>query len=131
MSEQDTLASKGATSPWEYPKRPWSRMYVDYAGPYQGNMLLVTVDAFTIWLEVHVMNSCTAEATVEKLRTTFATFGIPETVVSDNGTCFASEVFQTFMSRIGIIHIKLHRNIQCQMDWLNVAYNPSKKVLTR
>ena len=80
---------------------------MDYAGPYQGKMLLVIVDAFTKWLEVHVMNSSTAEATVEKLRTTFATFGIPETVVSDNGTCFVSEVFQTFMSRNGIRHIKV------------------------
>ena len=62
-------------------------------------MLLVIVDAFTKWLEVHVMNSSTAESTVEKLRTTFATFGIPETVVYDNGTCFVSEVFQTFMRR--------------------------------
>ena len=68
-------------------------------------MLLVIVNyAFTKLLEVHVMNSSTAEATVEKLRTTF---GIPETVVSDNGTCFVSEVFQTFMNRNGIRHIKV------------------------
>ena len=99
--------AKAPLHPWEYPKRPWSRIHVDSAGPYQGNMLLVIVDAFTKWLEVHVMNSSTAEATVEKLRTTFATFGIPETVVSDNGTCFVSEVFQTFMSRNGIRHIKV------------------------
>ena len=99
--------AKAPLHPWEYPKRPWSRIHVDYAGPYQGKMLLVIVDAFTKWLEVHVMNSSTAEATVEKLRTTFATFGIPETVVSDNGTCFVSEVFQTFMSRNGIRHIKV------------------------
>ena len=99
--------AKAPLHPWEYPKRPWSRIHVDYAGPYQGKMLLVIVDAFTKWLEVHVMNSSTSEATVEKLRTTFATFGIPETVVSDNGTCFVSEVFQTFMSRNGIRHIKV------------------------
>ena len=66
-----------------------------------------SVDAFTKWVEVHVMTSSTAEATVEKLRTTFAAFGIPETVVSDNGTCFVGEVFQTFMSRNGIKHIKV------------------------
>ena len=99
--------AKAPLHPWEYPKRPWSRIHVDYAGPYQGKMLLVIIDAFTKWLEVHVMNSSTAEATVEKLRTTFATFGIPETVVSDNGTCFVSEVFQTSMSRNGIRHIKV------------------------
>ena len=80
---------------------------MDYAGPYQGKMLLVIVDAFNKWLEVRVMNSSTAEATVNKLRTTFETFGIPETVVSDNGICFVSEVFQTFMTSNGIRHIKV------------------------
>ena len=78
QSERHSPA-KAPLHPWEYPKRPWSRIHVDYAGPYQGKMLLVIVDAFTKWLAVHVMNSSTAEATVEKLRTTFATFGIPET----------------------------------------------------
>ena len=28
-------------------------------------------------------------------------------MVSDNGTCFVSEVFQTFMGRNGIRHIKV------------------------
>ena len=37
---------------WEYPKRPWSRILVDYAGPYQGKMLLVIVDAFTKLFDV-------------------------------------------------------------------------------
>ena len=99
--------AKALLHPWEYPKRPWSRLHVDYAGPYCGKILLVIVDAFTKWVEVHVMTSSTADATVEKLRTTFAAFGIPETVVSDNGTCFVGEVFQTFMSRNGIKHIKV------------------------
>ena len=70
-------------------------------------MLLVIVDAFTKWSEVRVLNSSTTEATVGTLRTTFAKFGIPATVVSDNGTCFVSEVFQAFMSRNGIRHIKV------------------------
>ena len=53
------------------------------------------------------MNSNRAEATVEKLRTTFAMLGILETVVSDNGTCFVIEVFQTFISQNRIKHIKV------------------------
>lgn len=31
------------------------------------------------------------------MRTTFARFGIPETVVTDNGPCFASKKFEGFM----------------------------------
>ena len=83
-----------------------SRKHEDCVGPYQGKVLPVIVDAFMKWVEVHVINSSTTVALVEKLRTTF---GIPETVVSDNGTCFVSvcEVFQTSMSRNGMRHINI------------------------
>ena len=91
--------------PWEHPPRAWARIHIDYAGPVDGKMLLVIVDAYTKWIEVHVMSTSTASATVDRLRTTFATFGIPETVVSDNGTCFTSHVFKDFMDRNGIRHV--------------------------
>lgn len=37
---------------WEYPKRPWERIHVDYAGPVAGTMLLIVVDSYSKWLEV-------------------------------------------------------------------------------
>jgi hypothetical protein len=98
---------KALLHPWEYPSKAWSRIHIDFAGPCYNKMLLIIVDAYTKWIEVHVMNSSTAEATIEKLRQTFATFGIPDTVVSDNATYFCCEMFQTFMSRNGIKHIKV------------------------
>ena len=90
--------AKSLLHPWEYPSNPWSRLHIDYAGPYLGKMLLIIVDAHTKWVEVHVMNSSTSEATVDRLRMTFASFGIPDTV---------SEVFQTFVSRNGVKHLKV------------------------
>ena len=92
--------------PWEWAGQPWSRVHVDYAGPYKGEMFLVLVDAYSKWLEVHVMKSTTSAATIEKLREIFATHGLPRTVVSDNGTNFSSGEFEQFMRQNGIRHIK-------------------------
>ena len=72
--------------PWEWPTHPWSRLHVDYAEPYLGHRFLVIIDAHSKWLEVCPMTSTTAVATVERLRSLLAQFGIPDMVVTDNGT---------------------------------------------
>ena len=90
---------------WGYPERPWSRIHVDYAGPVDGKMILIVVDAYTKWIEAHVMTSSTSEATVARLRMTFSQFGLPDIVVSDNGTCFTGRPFQEFMKANGIRHV--------------------------
>ena len=44
--------------------------------------------------------------TIEKLQTTFAALGLPEIIVSDNGTSFTSQEFQTFLKQNGIQHVR-------------------------
>ena len=90
--------------PWIWPNRPWARVHLDYAGPFQGKMFLVTVDAHSKWLDIHTVNVATSSATVAHLRTLFATHGLPETVVTDNGSVFTSQEFEDFMHRNGIHH---------------------------
>ena len=91
--------------PWEYPKSPWSRLHVDYAGQLFGKMYLIVVDAFSKWVEIAIANTATSEATIEGLRNMFATHGVPDTLVSDNGSCFTSEQFANFCRRNNITHI--------------------------
>ncbi|XP_020898619.1 uncharacterized protein K02A2.6, partial [Exaiptasia diaphana] len=91
--------------PWEQPEKPWSRVHIDYAGPFMGYMILIQVDATTKWIEATVMPSTKAEATVKQLRETFARHGIPEVLVSDNASIFRGEVFEEFMRKNGIIHV--------------------------
>ena len=92
--------------PWEWPEKPWTRIHIDYVGPFMNRMFLVIVDAHTKWLEVHVTQSSTAAVTIQKLQQTFVTLGLPETVVSDNGSAFTSHEFQEFMKQNGIAHVK-------------------------
>ena len=56
-------------------------------------------------MEVHITASTSTDATVQKMRTYFATLGIPEILVIDNGTSFTSTEFQEFVRKNGIHHI--------------------------
>ena len=58
--------------------------------------------------EVEPTKYAISPVTVPKLRATFARFGIPETVVTDNGPFFSRKEFEDFIMRNGITctHIK-------------------------
>ena len=82
---------------WEWPHKPWVRLHLDYAGPFLGKMFLFVIDAQSKWIEAFPMNTSTSSATIEKLRITFATHGLPEIVVTDNGSNFVGREFETFL----------------------------------
>ena len=90
--------------PWSWPSRPWARMYIDYAGPVDGKMFLIVIDAHSKWIEAFCTPTSTSKAVIEELRTLFSRFGLPETIVSDNGTCFVSIEFEAFLKSNGIRH---------------------------
>ena len=89
---------------WEYPALPWQRLHVDFAGPFQGKMLMVVIDAHSKWPEIFVLENTTAEETVSALRSLFARMGLPDQIVSDNGSQFTSETFRKFVNANGIKH---------------------------
>ena len=91
--------------PWEWPTRPWARIHIDFAGPFLGKQFLVVVDAHSKWLEVVPVQNITSQTTISALRAIFATHGLPELLVSDNGASFTSTEFQEFMKRNGIRHV--------------------------
>jgi len=91
--------------PWSYPDRPWQRLHIDLAGPFLDNMLLVVVDAHSKWPEVfRLKNNTTSVRVIECLREAISRFGIPDTIVSDNGRQFVSDEFNQFCASNGIRH---------------------------
>ena len=50
------------------------------------------------------MSNITSEATIEKLWDMFARHGIPQQLVSDNGSQFTSQEFSNFIKGNGIKH---------------------------
>ena len=65
-------------------------------------MFLVTVDAYSKWIDAQIVNTATSKNTIDQLRILFATHGIPEVLVFDNGTSFTSADFAEFVRRNGI-----------------------------
>ena len=68
-------------------------------------MFLILIDANTKWVDIHIVNSSSAEVTIEKMRATFATLGLPQILVTDNGPQFTSAQFAQFTKNNGIKHV--------------------------
>ena len=92
--------------PWVWPSRVFERIHIDFAGPFQGAMFLVVVDAYSKWPQVCVMQSTTAHHTIGALRQMFAMYGLPEHIVSDNEPQFVAEEFALFLQKNGVRHTR-------------------------
>ncbi|XP_060114074.1 uncharacterized protein K02A2.6-like [Heteronotia binoei] len=91
---------------WEAHRKPWARLHIDFAGPFQGQIFFILVDAYTKWLEVIPVASTSTAVAIRALRRVLSTHGIPDTIVSDNGTAFTSREFREFLQRYLIHHIR-------------------------
>lgn len=103
---RQSMPTKVLIHPWEWLARPWSRIHIDYAGPFLGKLFLVVVDAHSKWMEAVIVNVATSRSTIQVLRKLFATHGIPDMIVSDNGAQFTSAEFEEFTRRNGIRHLR-------------------------
>ena len=103
--EHQRDAAQAPIHPWEFPPNPWQRIHIDYA-TVDGHEVLIGVDAHSKWIEATIMRSTTATATVKEMRRWFARYGLPQTVVSDNGAQFVAEEFYAFLTSNGIRHVQ-------------------------
>jgi hypothetical protein len=91
--------------PWEFPEKPWQRLHIDLAGPFLNRMWLIVMDAHSKWPEVFCLNNNAATLPIIcRLRDCITRFGIPDQIVSDNGSQFTSQEFQEFCKSNGIRH---------------------------
>lgn len=104
--QESPMPPRSKPCPWPKAQGPWCRIHIDYAGPLENNkMILVVVDAFSNWIEACVVKSASAFDTMEELRIMFARYGLPQCVVSDNGSHFTAGEFQEFFKNNGITHV--------------------------
>ena len=80
---------------------PFQRIAMDIFGPLartkDGNKyILVIMDYATRWLEAYALKNCTADTVVNCLIDLCARVGIPQELLTDNGTNFISKVVKQF-----------------------------------
>nr|VZI47161.1 unnamed protein product [Spirometra erinaceieuropaei] len=92
--------------PWQPPERPWLRVNIDFAGTLDGVSYLNLVDAYSKWPEIAPLNPATAFATIAFLRRIFNQHGLPEVLVSDNGSQFTSSTFEDFCRQHNLQHLR-------------------------
>ena len=69
----------------------------------QMKFLLVAIDYFTKWVEAEALATIT-ETKVQNFvwKNIVCRFGIPRTIISDNGCQFDNQAFRSFCSNLGI-----------------------------
>jgi hypothetical protein len=94
-------STKSDVSPWPAPYRCWQRVHLDFA-EVDGIKFLVLKDSHSKWISVWKMGVTAADKVIDHLRAEFAVFGLPDTLVTDNGPPFQSAEFSAFCVRNGI-----------------------------
>ena len=91
---------------WSWPAGSWKRLHLDFAGPYEGKVFLVIVDAYSKYLEIVPVTNTTFSNIITALGHLFSHFGLPDHIVTYNGPQFTSNKFGTFLRLNIIFHTK-------------------------
>ena len=88
--------------PWPTPFSPMQRIHADYCGPFLSRYYaLIIQDSFSKFPEVFVTDHATASFSKLCFQTMFAREGIPQAIVTDNGTHFTAIELQNWLQSIG------------------------------
>jgi len=99
-----TTQQKEPLSPTEIPQRPWQIVATDLFD-WDDSKYLIMVDYFSEWFEIEQLRvDSTASTVIGKTSKWFATHGIPEKVISDNGPPFQSYSYKDFAEKYGFFH---------------------------
>jgi len=94
---------QGIISPW-----PFAKWGIDILGPFplgrgQTKFMIVAVDYFTKWIEAEALTTITAQQVQSFIwKNIICRFGIPHTIISDNGRQFVDKKLMEFYADLGI-----------------------------
>ncbi|UYV65345.1 K02A2.6-like [Cordylochernes scorpioides] len=102
---QEAVSKHEPLIPTNFPTRPWQKIGMDLF-KFENKWYLVVIDYYSRFPEMIQLDRLTANVVVRSCKSIFARHGIPETVVSDNGTQFgAAREFANFARQYGFTHV--------------------------
>jgi hypothetical protein len=107
------VAQELQTIPITWPFAVWG---LDLLGPFKKaprglTHLLITVDKFTKWVEARRLAKIGYKQAMDFIQGIIFCFGVPNSIITDNGTQFTREKFLDFCD-----------NHNIQVDWAVVAH---------
>ena len=73
-----------------FPRAPWGYWY-----------LYVATDKFTKWAELEAVRTIPASSAVKFVKGLVSRFGVPNRIITDNGSQFTSNLFKTYCTNLG------------------------------
>lgn len=104
---------------------------MDFARPFQGHSFMIVVDAYSKWIKAISMPSITSETVIKALHRNFATHGLPDVMVSDNGPQLMSAPFQSYLAGLGIRHATITPYHPAANGLVERAIRSAKDMLTK
>ena len=86
------------------PLQPWSKLATDLFYFEDASYLLI-VDYTSRFPVVHKLSSMTGQHVANQCKLIFSKYGLPETLISDNGPCKTVDAFTNVMHAYHVNHI--------------------------
>jgi hypothetical protein len=98
-------AAELQTIPLSWPSAQWGldmvgKLHKSWPGGHV--YMLVAVDKFTKWLEAASVTTQDSTAAISFIKSIVFCFGVPYSIITDNGTNFTSKEFKTYCEGLGI-----------------------------
>lgn len=91
--------------------RPFQKLFIDLLGPYprskSGHVgIFIVLDHLSKYVFLKALKKFTTKPIIDFLeKDIFHLYGVPETIISDNGSQFKSGEFESFLTKYGIRHM--------------------------
>lgn len=87
------------------PERPFQQVAADLF-EFKNKHYLVYVDYYSRWIEISLLNNqLSSSSVINKMKSCFASSGIPEKIITDNGPQFSSAEFKKFSEEWNFSHV--------------------------